>query len=103
MGLTEILYSFTSQAGNNGSAFAGLTTNTLWYNVAGGFTMLIGRFLMIIPMLAIAGNLAQKKYVPTVAGHVPGDHSAFHRATDRRDPDRRRLDILPGAQPGPHP
>ena len=58
-GLTQILYSFTSQAGNNGSAFAGLNTNTLWYNVAGGFTMLIGRFLMILPMLAIAGNLAR--------------------------------------------
>ncbi len=70
-GLTEILYSFTSQAGNNGSAFAGLTTNTPWYNVAGGFTMLIGRFLMIIPMLAIAGNLAQKKYVPPSLGTFP--------------------------------
>ncbi len=70
-GLTEILYSFTSQAGNNGSAFAGLTTNTLWYNTAGGFTMLIGRFLMIIPMLAIAGNLAGKKYVPPSLGTFP--------------------------------
>ena len=70
-GLTEILYSFTSQAGNNGSAFAGLTTNTLWYNVTGGFTMLIGRFLMMIPMLAIAGNLAQKKYVPPSLGTFP--------------------------------
>jgi K+-transporting ATPase ATPase A chain len=70
-GLTEILYSFTSQAGNNGSAFAGLTTNTLWYNTAGGLAMLIGRFLMIIPMLAIAGNLAQKKYVPPSLGTFP--------------------------------
>lgn len=70
-GLSEILYSFTSQAGNNGSAFAGLTTNTPWYNVAGGLTMLIGRFLMIIPMLAIAGNLAQKKYVPPSSGTFP--------------------------------
>src|SRR3979490_2948229 len=63
-GLSEILYAFTSQAGNNGSAFAGLTTNTPWYNTAGGITMLAGRFLMILPMLAIAGNLARKKYVP---------------------------------------
>src|SRR5438309_10068933 len=63
-GLTEILYSFTSQAGNNGSAFAGLNTNTLWYNTAGGITMLVGRFLMILPMLALAGNLGRKKYVP---------------------------------------
>jgi potassium-transporting ATPase potassium-binding subunit len=70
-GLTEVLYSFTSQAGNNGSAFAGLTTNTLWYNVTGAFTMLVGRFLMIIPMLAIAGNLAQKKYVPPSLGTFP--------------------------------
>ncbi len=70
-GLSEILYSFTSQAGNNGSAFAGLNTNTPWYNVAGAFTMLIGRFLMIIPMLAIAGNLAQKKYVPPSLGTFP--------------------------------
>lgn len=70
-GLSEILYSFTSQAGNNGSAFAGLTTNTLWYNTAGAFTMLIGRFLMIIPMLAIAGSLARKKYVPPSLGTFP--------------------------------
>ena len=70
-GLSEILYSFTSQAGNNGSAFAGLTTNTLWYNTAGGITMLVGRFLMIIPMLAIAGNLARKKYVPPSLGTFP--------------------------------
>ncbi len=70
-GLTEILYSFTSQAGNNGSAFAGLTTNTLWYNAAGGVTMLIGRFLMIVPMLAIAGSLARKKHVPPSLGTFP--------------------------------
>jgi K+-transporting ATPase ATPase A chain len=70
-GLSEILYVFTSSAGNNGSAFAGLTTNTSWYNIAGGITMLVGRFLMIIPMLAIAGNLAEKKYVPPSLGTFP--------------------------------
>src|SRR5437762_9038991 len=70
-GLSEILYAFTSQAGNNGSAFNGLTTNTLWYNTAGGITMLAGRFLMILPMLAIAGNLARKKYVPASLGTFP--------------------------------
>ena len=70
-GLTEILYAFTSQAGNNGSAFGGLNANTLWYNTTVGFTMLIGRFLMIIPMLAIAGNLAGKKYVPPSLGTFP--------------------------------
>jgi potassium-transporting ATPase potassium-binding subunit len=70
-GLSEIVYAFTSQAGNNGSAFAGLSTNTLWYNVAGAITMLVGRFLMILPMLAIAGNLARKKYVPPSLGTFP--------------------------------
>ncbi|HYX68025.1 MAG TPA: potassium-transporting ATPase subunit KdpA, partial [Terriglobales bacterium] len=70
-GLTEILYSFTSQAGNNGSAFAGLTTNTPWYNITGGLTMLIGRFFMIIPMLAIAGSLARKKHTPPSLGTFP--------------------------------
>ncbi len=70
-GLSEILYAFTSSAGNNGSAFAGLTANTLWYDAATGITTLIGRFFMIIPMLAIAGNLAQKKYVPPSLGTFP--------------------------------
>ncbi|HUO26300.1 MAG TPA: potassium-transporting ATPase subunit KdpA [Candidatus Aquilonibacter sp.] len=70
-GLTQILYAFTSGAGNNGSAFAGLTANTLWYDTTMGLTMLAGRFLMIIPMLAIAGNLAHKKYVPPSLGTFP--------------------------------
>ena len=70
-GLSQILYAFTSGAGNNGSAFGGLTVNTLWYDVTMGLTMLAGRFLMIIPMLAIAGNLAGKKYVPPSLGTFP--------------------------------
>ena len=70
-GLTQILYAFTSMAGNNGSAFGGLNGNTLWYNSAGAMTMLVGRFFMIIPMLAIAGNLAKKKYVPPSLGTFP--------------------------------
>ena len=70
-GLSQILYAFTSSAGNNGSAFGGLTVNTVWYDTATGITTLIGRFLMIIPMLAIAGNLAQKKYVPPSLGTFP--------------------------------
>src|SRR5271157_1329401 len=70
-GLTEIIYAYTSQAANNGSAFAGLNGNTFWYNTTGGLTMLAGRFLMIIPMLAIAGNLARKKYVPPSLGTFP--------------------------------
>ncbi len=69
-GLSEILYAFTSGAGNNGSAFAGLGGN-LWYNLALGFTMLMGRFLMIVPMLAVAGNLANKKIVPPSPGTFP--------------------------------
>ena len=69
-GLSEILYAFTSGTGNNGSAFAGLGGNR-WYNLTMGFTMLAGRFLMIVPMLAIAGNLAQKKIVPPSPGTFP--------------------------------
>jgi len=70
-GLTEILYAFTSSVGNNGSAFAGLNANTWWYNVALGGAMLAGRFLMVIPVLALAGNLAQKKSVPPSPGTFP--------------------------------
>ncbi len=70
-GLTEILYAFTSGAGNNGSAFAGLNANTWGYNVALGWDMLFGRFLMMIPVLALAGNLAQKKSVPPSPGTFP--------------------------------
>ena len=70
-GLSEILYAFTSGTGNNGSAFAGISANTLWYNTTIGIAMLAGRFLMIIPMLAIAGNLASKKTVPASLGTFP--------------------------------
>jgi K+-transporting ATPase ATPase A chain len=70
-GLSEILYAYTEGAGNNGSAFAGISANTLWYNTTIGITMLIGRFMMIIPMLAVAGNLATKKIVPPSLGTFP--------------------------------
>src|SRR5579863_5282885 len=70
-GLSQILYAFTSAAGNNGSAFGGLTANTPWYDTAIGLSMLFGRFFMIIPMLALAGNLAGKKYVPPSLGTFP--------------------------------
>jgi potassium-transporting ATPase potassium-binding subunit len=69
-GLSEILYAFTSATGNNGSAFAGLGPNR-WYNLAIGFTMLLGRFLMIVPMLAVAGSLGRKKIVPPSPGTFP--------------------------------
>ncbi len=70
-GLSEILYAFTSATGNNGSAFAGLNANTRWYNVSLGFAMLIGRFLMVVPVLAIAGNLGGKKLIPPSPGTFP--------------------------------
>jgi potassium-transporting ATPase potassium-binding subunit len=70
-GLSEILYAFTSGTGNNGSAFAGISANTLWYNATIGVAMLFGRFMMIIPMLAIAGNLARKKTIPPSPGTFP--------------------------------
>jgi K+-transporting ATPase ATPase A chain len=70
-GLSEILYAFTSGTGNNGSAFAGLTANTSWYNATIGAATLIGRFFMIIPMLAIAGSLGRKKRVPPSPGTFP--------------------------------
>ncbi len=75
-GFSEILYSFTSGAGNNGSAFAGLGTNW-WYNIAMGWDMLIGRLLMMIPAIALAGNLAQKKSVPPSPGTFPVNTPLF--------------------------
>jgi K+-transporting ATPase ATPase A chain len=76
-GLSEILYAFTSAAGNNGSAFAGLNANTPWYNAALGFAMLIGRFWMIVPALAVAGTLAGKKTVPPGPGTLPTNGPTF--------------------------
>jgi K+-transporting ATPase ATPase A chain len=70
-GFSEILYAFSEAAGNNGSAFAGLNANTLWYNTTIGLTTIVGRFFMIIPMLAIAGSLARKKTVPPSPGTFP--------------------------------
>jgi K+-transporting ATPase ATPase A chain len=76
-GLSQILYAFSSAAGNNGSAFAGLNANTRWYNTALGFTMLSGRFLMMIPMVALAGNLARKKSIPPSPGTFPVNTPLF--------------------------
>lgn len=70
-GLSEMLYAFTSGTGNNGSAFAGISANTLWYNTTIGLSTLVGRFFVIIPMLAIAGNLGRKKFVPPSSGTFP--------------------------------
>jgi K+-transporting ATPase ATPase A chain len=76
-GFSEVLYAYTSQTGNNGSAFAGLTGNTLFYNLSGGVSMLVGRFWMIIPAMAIAGSLAQKKAVASSSGTFPTTGGLF--------------------------
>jgi K+-transporting ATPase ATPase A chain len=70
-GFSEALYAFTSATANNGSAFAGLTANSVFYNTALGIAMLIGRFAMIVPMLAVAGSLASKRRLPTTLGTLP--------------------------------
>jgi K+-transporting ATPase ATPase A chain len=76
-GLSEILYAFSSGAGNNGSAFAGLSGNTPWYNTTLGLDMLFGRFLMIVPIMALAGSLARKKVAPASAGTFPVSGGTF--------------------------
>jgi potassium-transporting ATPase potassium-binding subunit len=70
-GFSEILYAYSSGTGNNGSAFAGLTTNTPWYNTTLGLAMLFGRFAMIVPIVALAGSLASKKHIPAGPGTFP--------------------------------
>ncbi|MGH6859856.1 MAG: potassium-transporting ATPase subunit KdpA, partial [Phyllobacterium sp.] len=76
-GLSEILYAYSSAAGNNGSAFAGLTANSIWYNTTLGIAMLLGRFAYIVPVLAIAGSLAGKQKIPASAGTFPTDGPLF--------------------------
>jgi K+-transporting ATPase ATPase A chain len=76
-GFTEILYAYSSATGNNGSAFAGLSANTPWYNTTLGIAMLIGRFLMIVPIMAMAGSLAKKKLVPASSGTFPISGGTF--------------------------
>ena len=100
-GLSEILYAYSSANGNNGSAFAGLSANTPWYNTTLGLAMLIGRFLMIVPIMALAGSLGQKKHrspqrgdLPSLRLHLcrPADR---HRAVDRRAELPARADSRP--------
>jgi len=76
-GFTEVLYAYTSQTGNNGSAFAGLTGNTLFYNLTGAVAMFVGRFFMIVPAMAMAGSLAGKKSIPLSAGTLPTTGGLF--------------------------
>jgi K+-transporting ATPase ATPase A chain len=76
-GLSQILYAYVSSTGNNGSAFGGINANTLWYNTTTGVAQLLGRFFMIIPIMAIAGSLAKKKTVPASAGTFPVTGALF--------------------------
>ena len=101
-GFTEMLYLYTSSTGNNGSAFAGISANTLFYNITGAVAMFVGRFWMIIPAMAIAGSLAAKKIGPGVGRHVPDHRRPVRRPGRRRDRDRRRPHLLPGARARTH-
>ena len=76
-GLSEVLYAFSSAVGNNGSAFAGLSANTTFYNIALGICMLVGRFWILVPALALAGSLAQKKHIPPSTGTLRTDGPVF--------------------------
>jgi len=76
-GLTQIVYAFTSMSNNNGSAFGGLNANTTWFNTTGGIAMLVGRFFLMIPVLAIAGSLARKQTVPASSGTFPTNTPLF--------------------------
>jgi K+-transporting ATPase ATPase A chain len=76
-GLSEVLYAFASMANNNGSAFAGLNGNTNFYNLLGALAMLIGRFVPAVAVLAMAGSLAEKKYIPPSLGTLPTDQAPF--------------------------
>jgi K+-transporting ATPase ATPase A chain len=76
-GFSEIFYAYASGTGNNGSAFAGISANTPWYNFTIGLSMLIGRFMMIVPLLAMAGALAKKTHVPASLGTFPTDGGTF--------------------------
>ena len=101
-GFSEILYAYVSQTGNNGSAFAGLTGNTPFYNITGGIAMLVGRFIMIIPAMAIAGSLAAKKSVPPSAGTFPTTGGLFIGLVIGVILIVGGLDLLPGTRAWPH-
>ena len=98
-GLSEVLYAFMSGGNNNGSAFAGLSANTAFYNTALGLAMLAGRFVPIVLVLALAGSLARQQPVPATAGHAADAPPALRRHARRRRRHRRRPDLLPRARP----
>ena len=101
-GFSEILYAYCSATANNGSAFAGITGNTPYYNTTLGIAMLIGRFLMMIPLLAMAGSLVRKKVIPESAGTLATTIPDLHLFAGLRGADHRRAGVLPlaGARPG---
>ena len=99
-GFTQMLYSFTSGAGNNGSAFAGLNTNTLWYNTTLGFDHADRPFLHDHPHAGDCRKSGAEEVCSAVAGNVSRDHAAVQRAADRRDSHCRRADIFPRTKPG---
>ena len=96
-GLSEMLYAYTSASENNGSAFAGITVNTPWYDLTLGLAMLFGRFLFMIPALAAAGSLASKKRVPDIGRHAADARPAVRRPAGGDGDRGRRADVLPGA------
>ncbi len=99
-GLSEVLYGFASMANNNGSAFAGLNANVNFYNLFGSLAMLIGRYVPAVAILAMAGSLASKKYVPPSLGTLPTDKAPVCLLADPGHPYRRRSDLFPGPCPG---
>ncbi len=101
-GFSEMLYLYTSSTANNGSAFGGITANTMFFNITGAVAMFVGRFLMIIPAMAIAGSLAAKKTVPPSAGTFPTTGGLFHRPGRGRDSHRRWSHVLPCARARAH-
>ena len=98
-----MLYNFASAANNNGSAFAYQGTGTHWYTMTQGLAMLIGRFFLIIPALAVGGSLAGKPKVPTTAGTLPTHTALFGGLIVGVVDHRRRPDVLPRPRAGPHP
>ncbi len=95
-GLTEITYAFTSQANNNGSAFAGLTGDTQWYNITGAIAMLVGRFFLMVPVARDRRFARTQAARSRVGRNVPDGHATVHSAAVRRRDHRRRPDVLPG-------
>ena len=99
-GLSEILYAFASAAGNNGSAFAGLNGNTVFYNLSLAFNMFVGRYGVLIPVLAIAGSMVKKKTYPTRPRHLSDHRRILCRGAGRRGDHRGRPDLLSGPGTG---